>query len=97
MSSTARTVFWARTRGLTGLLLLLWLLMNLLVPWFARDLNALQAFGFPIAYWAAAEGALLMFLLIIAAYVWGMDRLEARCLEGMDREAAAEPPRDVSA
>ena len=96
MPSTARTVFWACTRGLTGLLLLLWLLMNLMVPWFARDLNALRVFGFPIGYWAAAEGALLVFLLIIAAYVRGMDKLEARCLEAMDCEAAAKPSRDVS-
>ena len=81
MTSPARSVFWARTKTLTGVLLLVWLGVNLLVPWFARDLNALQAFGFPLGYWLAAEGSLLAYLLIIVVYVVAMDRLEAACLD----------------
>ena len=34
--------FWLQTRRLTGALLGVWLAVNLLVPWFARDLNAWQ-------------------------------------------------------
>ena len=91
MTSHARSTFWARTRVLTAVLLLLWLLINLLVPWFARELNAVQAFGFPAGYWLAAEGALLAYLLIIAVYVWRMDRLEARCLQDLQCETAETP------
>ncbi len=87
MTSSARSVFWARTKALTGALLAVWLAVNLLVPWFARDLNAFHAFGFPLGYWLAAEGALLVYLLIIVVYVVAMDRLEACCLD--DGEAAA--------
>jgi putative solute:sodium symporter small subunit len=86
MSSIARSVFWARTKTLTGVLLVVWLGVNLLVPWFARDLNAVQALGFPLGYWLAAEGSLLVYLLIIVVYVVAMDRLEAACLAD---EAAA--------
>jgi putative solute:sodium symporter small subunit len=77
-------VFWARTKMLTGVLLAVWLGVNLLVPWFARDLNSVQAFGFPLGYWLAAEGSLLVYLLIIVVYVVAMDRLEARCLDDDD-------------
>jgi putative solute:sodium symporter small subunit len=80
MRSTAKSVFWARTKMLTGVLLGAWLGVNLLVPWFARDLNSVHAFGFPLGYWLAAEGSLLVYLLIIVVYVVAMDRLEARCL-----------------
>jgi putative solute:sodium symporter small subunit len=90
MSRTAKSVFWARTKQLTSALLVVWLGVNLLVPWFARDLNALQAFGFPLGYWLAAEGSLLVYLLIIVVYVVAMDRLEARCVEDSD-EAALGP------
>jgi putative solute:sodium symporter small subunit len=86
MSRTAKPVFWARTKQLTGALLAVWLAVNLLVPWLARDLNAVQAFGFPLGFWLAAEGSLLVYLLIIVVYVVAMDRLEARCLRDGDSE-----------
>jgi len=91
MSSAARSVFWSRTKRLTGALLVGWLCVNLLVPWFARDLDAVQAFGFPLGYWLAAEGLLLVYLLIIAVYVVAMDRLEASCLAD---ESAADAAAD---
>jgi putative solute:sodium symporter small subunit len=91
MTDTSRPAFWARTKALTGALLVVWLGVNLLVPWFARDLNALQVFGFPLGYWLAAEGCLLVYLAIIVVYVVAMDRLEAHCLDDADADAAAPP------
>ncbi len=89
MTTSARAVFWARTKTLTVALLVVWLGVNLLVPWFARDLNAVQAFGFPLGYWLAAEGSLLVYLLIIVVYVVAMDRLEANCLDDSDAAVRA--------
>jgi putative solute:sodium symporter small subunit len=80
MSTVSGHRFWLRTRRLTAGLLVVWLAVNLLVPWFARDLNQWQAFGFPLGFWLAAEGALLVYLAIIVAYVVAMDRLEAAYL-----------------
>jgi len=91
MSEAARHLFWKTTLRLTAGLLVAWLLVNLLVPWFARDLHDLHGFGFPVGYWLAAEGALLMYLLIIVCYVGLMDRLEARYLDSTAEAAAAEP------
>ena len=76
----ARRKFWQHTRRLTLCLLAVWLAVNLWVPWFARDLNLLRAWGFPLGYWLAAEGALLVYLLIIVVYAVAMDRLEAQLL-----------------
>ena len=84
-----------QTRRLTGGLLVVWLAVNLLVPWFARDLNAWQAFGFPLGFWLAAEGALLLYLAIIVAYVVAMDRLEVAYLNA--EAAAAEGPEGTGA
>ena len=76
--TAARSKFWQHTRRLTLGLLAAWLAVNLLVPWFARDLNTLRVWGFPLGYWLAAEGALLVYLLIIVVYAVAMDRLEAQ-------------------
>ena len=88
----ARSKFWQQTRRLTLGLLGVWLAVNLLVPWFARDLNALQVWGFPLGYWVAAKGALLVYLLIIVVYVVAMDRLEARFLDNQpERDETTDP------
>ena len=73
--------------GLLGV----WLAVNLMVPWFARDLNALRLWGFPLGYWLAAEGALLVYLLIIVVYAVAMDRLEVALLHAQTAADAAGP------
>ena len=94
-SAATRQRFWARTKRLTLWLLLAWLLVNLAMPWFARDLNAVQGFGFPFGFWMAAQGALLIYLAIIVVYVVAMDRLEAAYLDeiGHDGVATDEAPQ----
>lgn len=90
-AAAARIRFWSRTRVLTGVLLLAWLLVNLLTPWFARDLSGLFFFGFPLGFWLAAEGALLMYLLLIVVYVLAMERLEDTYLAARAEEEASPP------
>jgi putative solute:sodium symporter small subunit len=89
MPITARRVFWSRTKTLTLVLLGAWLAINLAVPWWARELSALQVAGFPLGYWLAAEGTLLMYLVLIVIYVLAMDRLERSYLQ-QEADAAAE-------
>jgi putative solute:sodium symporter small subunit len=89
MSDTAHARFWASTKRLTAWLLAAWLLVNLLAPWFARDLNMIKVGGFPLGFWIAAQGALIAYLVIILVYVWRMDRLEASYLD----EASPAAPR----
>lgn len=76
----ARYAFWLKTRRWTLGLLAAWLLVNLAVPWFARELDRYTFLGFPLGYWLAAEGALFVYVLLIAVYVLVMDRLEAALL-----------------
>ena len=77
MAEQARYAFWLKTRRWTLGLLAVWLVVNLAVPWFARDLDRYSFLGFPLGYWLAAEGALFVYVGIIAVYVWVMDRLES--------------------
>ena len=70
-----RQIFWARTRRLTGILLLLWAGFGLGVHYFARELS-FSFLGWPFSFWLAAQGSLLVFALLIAFYAWAMERLE---------------------
>lgn len=70
--------YWARIRALTIVLLCVWLAVTLLVPWFARDLNAWQLAGMPLGLWMASQGAITLYLLLIVVYALVSGRLERR-------------------
>ncbi len=67
-----------RTRWLTASLLLVWLTVTLGASYFARELDRLSFFGFPLGFYMAAQGALLIYLLIVGVYALAMERIEAR-------------------
>jgi putative solute:sodium symporter small subunit len=59
---------WRRKRRLTLQLLGVWLFSTFLVIYFARDLNDLKLFGWPLSYYMAAQGLALVYLALIAIY-----------------------------
>ena len=76
-STSNRRLYWRRVRWLTAALLLAWLLVSLAVVFNARQLNFVF-FGWPFSFWWAAQGALLVFLAMVALFAWVMSRLDAR-------------------
>ncbi len=89
MVQHARQIFWARCRRLTGAMLLFWLVGNVLVVWFAHDLNRLTLFGFPGGFWVAAQGALLVYLGLVVAFAAILNRMERRFLSTLEPEDVA--------
>lgn len=67
--------YWRKTRLLTVVLLLLWFLVSFVVTYWARDLDFVFL-GWPFSFWMAAQGALLVYGLIIGCYSWAMNRLD---------------------
>jgi putative solute:sodium symporter small subunit len=61
---------------LKGSLLVLWALVSFVCTFYARDLQFMLV-GWPFNYWMAAQGAVLVFIVIVAVYAWGMNRIEA--------------------
>lgn len=66
-----------RQRWLTGLLLGVWLLTSFGPSFFARELS-FQLWGWPIHFWMAAQGSILLFMFIVVLYAWLMNRWEAQ-------------------
>jgi putative solute:sodium symporter small subunit len=63
-----------RVLALKAGLLAVWALVTFGVCAFARDLQFMVA-GWPFGYWMAAQGAVLMFIAIVAVYAAAMKRL----------------------
>jgi putative solute:sodium symporter small subunit len=63
--SERREVHWAKTRSLTIVILLIWFVFALVLPWFAKDLNSMSFLGFKLGYYFLVQGSLIAFVLLI--------------------------------
>lgn len=66
---------WRATRRLTLWLMTVWVVASFGLIWFARDLS-FQIMGWPFGFWVAAQGAPLLFCVIVAVYSVRMRRLD---------------------
>lgn len=69
----ARARHWRRTRGLTAALLLAWFVVGFVVTWYARDLD-FPFFGWPFSFWVAAQGGIVVFVVLLVVYARRMAR-----------------------
>ena len=67
--------YWRKTLNITGILLAIWFVVTFVVAYFARDLS-FNFFGWPFSFWVAAQGALIVYVLIIGFYARYMNRLD---------------------
>ena len=67
--------YWARNLRVVGWLLALWLAVTFGIGWGAPAL-AFDFFGWPFGFWAAAQGALVVYVVIVAVYARTMNRLD---------------------
>ena len=66
-----------KKRILTAVLLMVWLLVSFGPSFFARDLSVIVR-GWPLYFWMAAQGSILLFICIVVVYAWLMNRWEAQ-------------------
>jgi putative solute:sodium symporter small subunit len=69
-----REEYWQRTLRLTAILLAVWFVVTYVAGFFARELNAMTMFGFPVGFYIAAQGALIVYVVIIGYYARVMNR-----------------------
>ena len=68
--------YWRRNLRITGILLVIWFVVTFVASYYARELDRLTFFGFPLGFYMGAQGALIVYALIIAFYAWYMNRLD---------------------
>ena len=68
--------YWRRNLRLTGVLLVVWFLAGFVAVFFAREMQVFNFFGWPFSFWMAAQGALIVFVLIVWCYDRAMNRLD---------------------
>ncbi len=90
---------WRRSLRLIAVLLAVWFTVSLgLGVLFAAPLNGIRFFGFPLGFWFAQQGAILVFLVLLVVNAVVMDRLERDpdSPPGRDPAPGADPGNDGS-
>ena len=68
--------YWRRNLCLTAILLSIWFVVTFVASYYARELDRITVFGFPLGFYMGAQGALIIYALIIGFYACYMNRLD---------------------
>jgi putative solute:sodium symporter small subunit len=75
-NSEARQQHWEKTRNLTFLILILWVIFAIIIPWFAYALNSMNFLGFPLGYYMCVQGSLIAFVAMIWFQNWRHEAID---------------------
>ncbi|OGB23387.1 MAG: hypothetical protein A3I66_01605 [Burkholderiales bacterium RIFCSPLOWO2_02_FULL_57_36] len=68
--------YWQKNLRVTGILLFIWFFVTFVLGYFARELASITILGFPFSFYMAAQGSLIIYVLIIFIYARYMNRLD---------------------
>ena len=68
--------YWRKNLVITAVLLSVWFLVTFVEGWYARELNSINLFGFPLGFYMSAQGSLAIYVAIIWYYQHYMNKLD---------------------
>jgi putative solute:sodium symporter small subunit len=75
LTESQKQAYWRYNITLTTVLLIVWFVVTYIVSGLmAGWLNQFTFIGFPLGYYMAAQGSLVIFVIEIAVYAWLMNR-----------------------
>ena len=72
----ARERHWTKTRNLNTIVLILWVVFAIIIPWSAGSLNSVSFLGFPLGYYMCVQGSLIAFVALIWIQNWRQDQID---------------------
>ena len=68
--------YWNRNLKITAVLLLIWFLVTFVMGYFAIPLAEINFFGWPLSFYMAAQGSLIIYVAILYYYAKKMRQLD---------------------
>lgn len=65
MSQSNIDAHWGKTRALMFLMLFLWIIFSFVIHIFVKELNTTVIAGFPLGFYMAAQGSLVIFVVML--------------------------------
>ena len=77
MDESQREQYWRSNLRLMSALLTVWFIVSFVLGiLLVEQLNEIVVLGFPLGFWFAQQGSIITFVILIAIYVWRMDKLD---------------------
>ncbi len=70
--------YWRKNVRLTAILMAIWFVVTYVVGFYARELNEITVFGFPLGFYMGAQGALVIYVVMIFYYANYMNKLDQK-------------------
>lgn len=70
---------WQRTRRLMVRCLSIWFFFAFLIHFFADALNQIIVLGFPLGWYMAAQGSLIVFVILCFWFAWAQQKIDNEC------------------
>jgi len=83
-NTSQQEVHWQRTRSLMIVHLVIWFVFSYLVHWFAPQLNKITFMHFPLGFYMAAQGSLIVFVVQLFVFAKQQETIDREC--GMAEE-----------
>ena len=68
--------YWRKNLRITAILFAIWFVVTYVAGYYSRELNEIVLFGFPLGFYMGAQGALIVYVVIIFYYAHRMNKLD---------------------
>jgi putative solute:sodium symporter small subunit len=68
--------YWSRNLRITAVLLFIWFVVTFVMGYYARPLADITFFGWPLSFYMAAQGSLIIYVAILYYYAKKMRQLD---------------------
>ena len=68
--------YWQRTSTLMWLMMGLWIFFSFIVHMFVTPLNGIKIFGFPLGFYMASQGSLIIFVAMLFWFAKAQDKID---------------------
>ncbi|MCL4767515.1 MAG: DUF4212 domain-containing protein [Hyphomicrobiaceae bacterium] len=68
--------YWRRTSTLMWTMFVLWVFFSFVVHMFVNQLNEFEFWGFPLGFYMAAQGSLIVFVVMLFVYAAAQDKID---------------------
>jgi putative solute:sodium symporter small subunit len=74
----AREAYWRETSRLTWWIVFWWAVSWVVPLLLHYQLNRIVVFGFPLSFWFAGQGSLVIFIVLIVVYAMRMNEIDRK-------------------
>ena len=68
--------YWRKNVRMSAILLFIWFVVTYVMAFFARELATINFFGWPLSFYMAAQGSLIIYVAIFGYYAMYMRKLD---------------------